>query len=374
MSADVEESALLLRCPAAEPAVGAWRARLDLAAGVGVPAHVTVTYPFRPVAALADADHGRLERLFAATPSFTLVGERTAWFDDEVLYVELTGAERVSALTEAVARRVPRAPSLRRGVRRGGPPPDGRRRPRRVRAARRRRCRARAPAVPPGGHRGRAVERAATGDRRRALAPRAGLPPGLNRGVDQDASRLRGARRGIRVGVERAAGQAAVEQEGERAGQPARVGRPGIRGQAGDPLEHRGLVRDRAVVHRGARHRLGGRVDEGAAAVAVAAAGGAQRVEEADQLVGRVGAGGLGGVVQLPAPDAVDLVEVGDDEVVLGRELLVEGRLGHARLGDDPVDADRPDAAGVEEPERGVEDAVAGGGGGHGLIVDRSVC
>ena len=42
------ESALLLRCPAAEPAVAASRARLDLAARVGVPAHVTVTYPFRP--------------------------------------------------------------------------------------------------------------------------------------------------------------------------------------------------------------------------------------------------------------------------------------------------------------------------------------
>ena len=108
--AQPEESALLIRCPAAEPAVGAWRARLDVAAGVGVPAHATVTYPFRPVRALGDPDHDRLERLFAAVPSFTLVGERTAWFGDDVVYVELTGAERVSALIDAVAREFPEHP------------------------------------------------------------------------------------------------------------------------------------------------------------------------------------------------------------------------------------------------------------------------
>ncbi|MFL6080598.1 MAG: 2'-5' RNA ligase family protein [Ornithinibacter sp.] len=107
---EAEQSALLIRCPAAERAVGAWRARLDLAAGVGVPAHVTVTYPFRPAAALGDADHDRLERLFAAMPPFTLVGERTAWFGDEAVYVELTGTERVSTLIDAVALEFPEHP------------------------------------------------------------------------------------------------------------------------------------------------------------------------------------------------------------------------------------------------------------------------
>lgn len=105
-----EESALLVRCPAAERVVGDWRARLDLAAGVGVPAHATVTYPFRPVELLTDADHDRLGRLFAHLPSFTLVGERTAWFGEEVVYVELTGRDHVSALVDAVAREFPEHP------------------------------------------------------------------------------------------------------------------------------------------------------------------------------------------------------------------------------------------------------------------------
>ena len=64
-------------------------------------------YPFRPVADLFDADHARLGRLFAAVPSFTLVGERTAWFGDQVLYVELSGAAAVSSLTEAVTAAFP---------------------------------------------------------------------------------------------------------------------------------------------------------------------------------------------------------------------------------------------------------------------------
>ena len=111
VSDDVEESALLLRCPAAEPAVGASRARLDLAARVGVPAHVTVTYPFRPVAALTEADHGRLERLFAQVPSFTLTGERTAWFGDEVLYVALERGPQPSS--PSPRRWPPSSPSTR---------------------------------------------------------------------------------------------------------------------------------------------------------------------------------------------------------------------------------------------------------------------
>ena len=223
---------------------------LDLAARVGVPAHVTVTYPFRPVAALAEADHGRLERLFARVPSFTLTGERTAWFGDEVLYVEVNEARAVAALIAAVAAEFPEHPpyggvfeevvphltvghdhdhETLRAAERGRPRPA---------------------AVHPARQPGRAVGRPVAGIGRQHLEARAGLSPRVNRGVDKHPRGLRGARRGLRVGVERATGQATVEQEGERTGQPARVGRTGIRRQAGDPVEYRGLVRDRAVVDR----------------------------------------------------------------------------------------------------------------------------
>src|SRR5712675_2883024 len=42
------ESALIVRVPAAEPHVSGLRARFDPAAALGVPAHVTVLYPFVP--------------------------------------------------------------------------------------------------------------------------------------------------------------------------------------------------------------------------------------------------------------------------------------------------------------------------------------
>jgi HIT domain len=53
------------------------------------------------------------------------------------------------------------------------------------------------------------------------------------------------------------------------------------------------------------------------------------------------------------------LLHVGADELVLGGEVVVEGRLGHAGLGDDPVDAGRMDAFGVEQAGSGLEDAGA---------------
>jgi hypothetical protein len=50
------------------------------------------------------------------------------------------------------------------------------------------------------------------------------------------------------------------------------------------------------------------------------------------------------------------LLDIGAHELVLGREVVVEGRLRHPGLGDDAVDADCVDALGIEE----------GGGRGYG--------
>lgn len=110
MRVEPEESALLLRCPAAEAAVGGARARLDRSAAVGVPAHVTVTYPFRPPAEVTADDHRRLAHVLAQHPSFTLTGARTAWFGDTVVFVELEAAAAVRALTEAVTAAFPEFP------------------------------------------------------------------------------------------------------------------------------------------------------------------------------------------------------------------------------------------------------------------------
>lgn len=60
-----DETALLLRVPGAESAVGRHRGRLDRAAADGIPAHVTVLHPFVPLGDLHEEERYRLERLFA---------------------------------------------------------------------------------------------------------------------------------------------------------------------------------------------------------------------------------------------------------------------------------------------------------------------
>jgi hypothetical protein len=46
--AGLQESTILVPVPEAEPVVGQLRARLDRAASRGIPAHVTILYPFVP--------------------------------------------------------------------------------------------------------------------------------------------------------------------------------------------------------------------------------------------------------------------------------------------------------------------------------------
>lgn len=90
--------------------MGAHRIRLDRAAAFGVPAHVTVCFPFKPVALLSAADHERLANACAEVPAFLLRGERTGWFGHEVLYVEPEPADPLVLLVDLVAGLFPEYP------------------------------------------------------------------------------------------------------------------------------------------------------------------------------------------------------------------------------------------------------------------------
>jgi len=104
-----EESALLITVPAAEPTVTGHRSRFDKSAAHGVPAHVTVLYPFLPPA-LIDADvHAVLTRLFGSVPGFRFTLDRTGWFD-QILWLGPADPGPFSALTELVAARFPSCP------------------------------------------------------------------------------------------------------------------------------------------------------------------------------------------------------------------------------------------------------------------------
>jgi hypothetical protein len=81
------QSAVIVAVPEAESAVGAHRSWLDDAAGRGVPAHVTVLYPFVPPAEVDEAVMATLRAAVASVPAFDTVFARTSWFGDEVLYL-----------------------------------------------------------------------------------------------------------------------------------------------------------------------------------------------------------------------------------------------------------------------------------------------
>jgi 2'-5' RNA ligase len=97
---DVElQSALLLTVPAAEAAVGAHRARLDPSARDGVPAHLTVLYPFLPPAEIGPDVLAELSRLFTAVPRFDFTLDRVRWFGESVVWLGPSDESPFRALT-----------------------------------------------------------------------------------------------------------------------------------------------------------------------------------------------------------------------------------------------------------------------------------
>jgi 2'-5' RNA ligase len=97
-------SAVVVPVPEAEPRVGALRAALDPSAAVGMPAHVTIMFPFVPPARLDDDVLAGLGEVFAAAPEFEVEFSKVAWFADVVWWAPVPAAPFV-ALTHAVSAR-----------------------------------------------------------------------------------------------------------------------------------------------------------------------------------------------------------------------------------------------------------------------------
>ena len=102
-------TALVLRVPETEPLVGPFRARLDPAAADGMPAHVTVLWPFKALGWLGDADLAELTDIFASHTPLTIEFAETRRFP-EVLYLAPEPAAPIRALVAAVFERFPEYP------------------------------------------------------------------------------------------------------------------------------------------------------------------------------------------------------------------------------------------------------------------------
>lgn len=103
-------SALIVTVPEADGAVGPHRSRFDRAASWGVPAHVTVLFPFvAPADLTADAVRQAADAV-ARVPAFSATFGATAWFGEQVLFLAPSPADPFVALTTAVAAAFPDHP------------------------------------------------------------------------------------------------------------------------------------------------------------------------------------------------------------------------------------------------------------------------
>ena len=110
VASPASQSALIVEVPEAEPAVARHRDRLDANAPLGVPAHITVLFPFmRPETidppALAD-----LERLFTDISRFRCQLDRTGWFGQDLLWLGPREPGPFRTLTDRVYQAFPAFP------------------------------------------------------------------------------------------------------------------------------------------------------------------------------------------------------------------------------------------------------------------------
>lgn len=103
------ETALVVEVPEAEPLVSEWRAKYDWSAERGVPAHITLLYPFVPTEHVDEGLLGELHALLASQPAFPFRLTRVARFPD-IAWLAPEPSDRFTALTELIVARYPDYP------------------------------------------------------------------------------------------------------------------------------------------------------------------------------------------------------------------------------------------------------------------------
>lgn len=104
------DSALVVAIPEADALVGDLRLEHDPAAAFGVPAHVTILFPFVPAARIDEPVRAQLRGLFAKAAPFAYRFERFARFEETTVYLAPTWPGPFRALTELVCDRWPEHP------------------------------------------------------------------------------------------------------------------------------------------------------------------------------------------------------------------------------------------------------------------------
>ena len=110
VDARATHTAVLVLVPAAEPVVGALRDALDPSAPQGVPAHVTVLFPFVPARDVDDGTVATLRRAVRDVAPFSFRLDAVGWFGDDFVWLAPNPSEPFAELTDRTASAFPDHP------------------------------------------------------------------------------------------------------------------------------------------------------------------------------------------------------------------------------------------------------------------------
>ena len=103
------KASLMVPVPEAEALVGRFRSEYDPGAGRGMPAHITINYPFIPGVTPSPDSLDRLTKVFASTQPFSFTLDHIARFPN-VLYLAPSPSALFERLITRVAHEFPESP------------------------------------------------------------------------------------------------------------------------------------------------------------------------------------------------------------------------------------------------------------------------
>ncbi|AJC19846.1 2'-5' RNA ligase family protein [Pandoraea pulmonicola] len=103
-------SAFVVKVPEAEPMVADLRQQYDPSTRVGVPAHITVLYPFMAPEHITPSVLSQAHRVFSSIPAFSFRLDAVGCFDKRVVFLRPAVPDPFVALTTAIAGEFPDYP------------------------------------------------------------------------------------------------------------------------------------------------------------------------------------------------------------------------------------------------------------------------
>lgn len=108
----MSETAFIVRVPEAEDHVAALRSRFDASVHLGVPAHITILYPFMAPDEITQSILERIQAALSRVPSFAFSLNQVRRFP-ATAYLAPEPAEPFVALTESLVHSFPKFPPFR---------------------------------------------------------------------------------------------------------------------------------------------------------------------------------------------------------------------------------------------------------------------